>query len=374
MVSSQAMLSAIELTNYRAHAHTTVPLTRFTLLVGDNASGKTAVLEALHVLGRAVEDHSESPDPRLSREFLRRQGAAGDTIVAVTGAGATVWRFSLVIPRLEEATERKRRFVYTYGEERREGRLRDLVGPAADPSFPARLLSPAPTLNRLDALRLAAPSASDDVVPRLSEDGYGLATVLKELKAVDDARFRRVEEAAREVVPSLEGINFRRVGIRLTRQRVMTLEGQRVVVPEEVGVIADELLLKFKDTEWLPAHAASEGTLLALGLLTRLHAAPTPRLLLIDDLDRALHPRAQTELVRTLRVALDAFPEAQIVATTHSPYLADHFEPDAVVVLGRPGEGAVVARPLSEHPDRRLREALTTGEFLTASGEGWFWP
>ncbi len=40
--------------------------------------GDSAVLEALHVLGRAVEDHSESPDPRLSREFLRRQGAAGD--------------------------------------------------------------------------------------------------------------------------------------------------------------------------------------------------------------------------------------------------------------------------------------------------------
>lgn len=153
----------------------------------------------------------------------------------------------------------------------------------------------------------------------------------------------------------------------------MVVNGQPIAVPEQVTVICDKLLLKFTGTDWLPAHAASEGTLLTLGVLTRLYEPNAPRVLLLDDIDRALHPRAQGEFIARLRQALESLPGTQIIATAHSPYLADHFEPDAVVVLGRPGDGPVVARRLSDHPDHKLREAMTTGEFLTASGPGWFW-
>ncbi|HMR06990.1 MAG TPA: AAA family ATPase, partial [Polyangiaceae bacterium] len=50
-------------------------------------------------------------------------------------------------------------------------------------------------------------------------------------------------------------------------------------------------MLKFADGAVLPTHAASEGTLLALALLAAVHSGDPPDVLLLDDLDRALHPR-----------------------------------------------------------------------------------
>jgi predicted ATPase len=131
--------------------------------------------------------------------------------------------------------------------------------------------------------------------------------------------------------------------------------------------------LKFADGAVLPAHAASEGTLMAIALLAAVHSSAPPDVVLLDDIDRGLHPRAQGELVRALRAAQETSPGTQIIATSHSPYLVDHFSPDEIVVLSRQDKTRdVIARRLSEHPDERLRKAMTAGEFLNASG--WYWP
>ena len=58
----------------------------------------------------------------------------------------------------------------------------------------------------------------------------------------------------------------------------------------------------------------------------------SPQLVLLDDIDKALHPQAQKELVRVIRAILAQFPELQIVATSHSPYLVDEFAADEVWV------------------------------------------
>jgi hypothetical protein len=41
----------------------------------------------------------------------------------------------------------------------------------------------------------------------------------------------------------------------------------------------------------VPAHAASEGTLITLALLTALCSPNRPRILLLDDIDQSLHPQ-----------------------------------------------------------------------------------
>ena len=78
----------------------------------------------------------------------------------------------------------------------------------------------------------------------LAQSGAGLATVLKHLKATDDARFKSLEEAARAIVPSLLALNFRRVQTEIVASRVMTVNGQQIAVPEKTSVISDELMLK----------------------------------------------------------------------------------------------------------------------------------
>ena len=371
------MLTEIELKNYRAHVDTRVPLARFTLLVGDNASGKTSVLSALRLVASlyAKPSHGEVLTGANALPFVRRHGASEALELAVRAADAKPWSWRVRVPP-GDVNQAFPVYEYDSEGEHRTGALLQLVRPyPTTPSFePSMAFSVAPAMLRLNAERLAEPSMSDDTVPTLDDDGYGLATVLKHLKSTEDDHFDRIVAATRAVVPSLRAVSFQRLKRARTVSRVLSVEGRSVTVPESTMLIADELMLKFADTEFLPAHAASEGTLLALGTLTRLYAAPSPRIVLIDDIDRALHPRAQGEFIAALRAALAFFPEMQIVATTHSPYLADHFEPDSVVVLGRPDEGPIVARRLSEHPDQKLLKAMTTGEFLTASGAGWFGP
>lgn len=367
------MLTGIELKNYRGHAHTVVPLTRFTLVVGDNAVGKTSVLESVNVVTSAIHGAKNSAQKPLDWDLLQRSGATEDTELTLRGDDGAPWDFHMILP-LPRSVAKPWRYRASGGGGASEGEGNDFARRDVDPSLPAQYWTRVPLLLRFDARRAATPSYSEDAIPTLSDDGYGLATVLKELKANDDVLFGQLVKAARSVIPSLQELRFQRVVDRREVSRVMQIDGQRVTVPEETKVVVDEILLRFSGTDWLPARAASEGTLLTLAILAMVHTQSAPRVVLLDDIDRGLHPRAQGELVAVLRRVLDYLPDLQFLATSHSPYIVDSFEPESVVVLGRPDGDAVVARPLSEHPDARLRAALTTGEFLTASGSGWYWP
>jgi len=50
------MLTSVRLENWRGHIDTTVPLSPFTVLVGANAVGKTAVLEGIDALGGMLNE------------------------------------------------------------------------------------------------------------------------------------------------------------------------------------------------------------------------------------------------------------------------------------------------------------------------------
>ncbi|HSO00848.1 MAG TPA: AAA family ATPase [Candidatus Nanopelagicales bacterium] len=66
----------------------------------------------------------------------------------------------------------------------------------------------------------------------------------------------------------------------------------------------------------------SQGTLRALGLLLALHQSPEPSLVLIDEVEDSLHPRAMAAILEAIEAQSERFP---VVVTTHSPeILAQH--------------------------------------------------
>ncbi len=370
------MLEHLELENYRGHRLTKIPLTRFTLLVGDNAVGKSSALEAVHLVGQ-IFDKDKRPEKlfrgKRSLSWLALSGATGAMALRLHGhEDDKPWSLEVTSPDREKTAAMT--YSWSLGETRQESLPLDSASLATNPSRPpneVRHVQSAVVL-KLDARRLAAPSTSEEEQPRIEYDGTGLATALQFLKVADLEAFKAFEEAAKRVIPALTEVRFARVRQEETRQRVVTVQTERVQIPETTSFIADELRLQFKGTSPLPAHLASEGTLLAMGLLAFLHLPRCPRVVLLDDVDRALHPRAQAELVARIRRLLEERPTTQVLATTHSPYLADSFTPEEVVVLGRPEDGPVVAQRLADHPDQKLLKSLTTGEFLAASGAGWF--
>jgi predicted ATPase len=355
------MIESITLRNYRGHVDTTIPCAPFTVLVGENASGKTSVLKAVRWLSEGLGDNLP--------EFWLHRGA-NELELTVAGTGSEGAFRAHARYQQKGAGELERAF----GEVRHEA--------GADGLRPHALwLS-------LRTEELVAPSVPTSVQPELSPSGKGLASVLAYLKLIDDARFSRIVERLRSVVPIVNDIGFARSMVKKTVPRLIQVESRAVELQEQVSAVYDELLFDFVDAPRVPATMVSEGALLVLGLVTALETLDreTPHrplgggasavehpsdVVLIDDIDRALHPRAQRSLIEALQTLLKQMPGLQIIATSHSPYLADALRPEEVVVLGRNSRGIIAAKRLDAFPDERLRKMLSTGELWMSEGEDW---
>ena len=73
-----------------------------------------------------------------------------------------------------------------------------------------------------------------------------------------------------------------------------------------------------------------------------------------------------------LKQYLREFPDLQIIATSHSPYILDKLEPNEVRVTGLGDDGSVVVARLDEHPSfEKWKASMTPGEFWSHTGEEW---
>ena len=135
--------------------------------------------------------------------------------------------------------------------------------------------------------------------------------------------------------------------------------------------IDDAIVFDFKGAPDVPAELVSEGTLLVLALLTALLNPARPRLLLIDDLDRGLHPKAQRELIPMIRAILDQNRDLQIIATTHSPYIVDELDPTEIRVTWAGEDGVHDVPPrLDEHPDLAPLGRMRCGPASSGASSG----
>jgi len=320
------MISRIRLNNYGPFKNTTLKLGPFTVLVGPNASGKSIALAALHKL---VEASSDTAQDELTS--MRRRGSERSTVgvsfLTYDENHGMIWRLS------------------GNGKFSRKQELEN---------------RPTVLLIRLEPAALRRASYSEDLEPALRSDGYGLATVLESMILRRDGVFPSLLKCTKAIVPTFEDL-------RVKRARVENDEGQ--------AVIGHELVIDMKRAPDLPASAASDGTLFTLGLLAMLMGDSTEsagsKLILIDEIERGLHPKALGELVRQLR-KLTSELDVQILATSHSPYLVDWLEPGEVRLTRLLDDGTATIRSLTDHPDfERWKEEMSPGEFWSTVGEDW---
>jgi predicted ATPase len=157
----------------------------------------------------------------------------------------------------------------------------------------------------------------------LQSTGFGLAAVLDRLKDDYPEKWDLLVKELCEWLPEYDHIEFHR-----------PQDGfKEIVLRTKIGrhrILASEL---------------SQGTLIALALLTLAYAPDPPSLIGLEEIDRGIHPR----LLRHLQDALYrlSYPERskdkrqpiQVIATSHSPYLLDLFRehPEEVVLADKRG-------------------------------------
>ena len=347
------MITELRLKNFKALADATIPLDRLTVLVGGNGTGKSTVLQALHTLTLAMGVALPSAK-EWAPDRVRTAGTTAPVELAVSLSPAEL-KFALVSADS----------AWT---------IVDQPGRSLPTPTQLRALASCARL-QLDARQLAREAVSQEM-PRMAYDGGGLADVLAWLASSEPETKERIEAAVRQVVPR---------ALRYRVQRMKVLRAEEVLIEDGTGgdasirtvrreVVAQRFEVEFKGAGWIPAEHLSEGTLIAMGLMTALNTPDRPRLILLDDIDRGLHPRAQREVMDVLKKLLDepTNTDLQIVTTTHSPFVVDCVEPSAVRVMSVDKNEHAVCRKLTDHPDwERWRTSLRAGEFWSFVGEDW---
>lgn len=305
------MIESIEFKNFKALRDTTLPLSPCTILVGANGSGKSTVLEALE----AVRARQAIPFVRIATASVRDDR----NIVSV--------QVSLKWGEPHLGAEPMRQWT-------RGGNLTQGNRPGTKGADQVEPLISRIRVYSLDAAAIAAPAMVSDNI-ELAGNGAGLAAVLDALDDKQPERFDEINSQVGQWLPEFDRILFKRPAPGKKSIVLRTREGQYEIAATDL----------------------SEGTLLALTMLTLAYLPDPPSLIGLEEPDRSIHPR----LLRRVQDAIyrlshpDSCGEkrepVQVIATTHSPYFLDLFKdhPEEIVIANKVGLDVQFQR-LSEQP------------------------
>ncbi|MGE6757082.1 AAA family ATPase [Corallococcus interemptor] len=356
------MIEKVQFRNFKAYRSLDLDLEPFTVLVGPNASGKTTLLDGLRMLAMLATLHHVFPVeeiiPKSFRSFgvsqppeltfyTRHETYLGE--VRVWGEGGPIARGPLSRAVNKESEP---------GLRRADDKLRQFLRTA--------------TLLRFEARKLADASYSEEQVPTVASDGTGLASTIAFLKLSHEDLFGEIESALKQVVPSVRKIRVERASVEQSNVRTIALDDQTTHVSEKRTLWGNRLVLDMQGAKGVPADSVGEGTLMALGLLTVLLGPQKPKLLLLDDIELALHPVAQGKLIEVLRAIQKNDPELQIVATSHSPFILNYLKPEEIRMTFLAENGFARCEKLTAHPEfEKWKDLMSPGEFWSTVGESW---
>jgi AAA15 family ATPase/GTPase len=385
------MLTKLELRNFKSHRHTEFNFddSRLQAIVGQNSSGKTSVLQALNYLSQlsivklaAYEKYDEYHDALT--ELAAEIGINNVTYLYkdlhISGSGfqendempfyslCKIFKENSKTWEIDRAWQAGNFFLEELGIEQS---IKSRIEVDEDDLCLVNDLKAVFHL-KLSISNLVSAGYSEEIVPEIESDGSGLAPTLDYLKNDYPERFQSLQDMLKQVVPSVRKVGTRRAKVDLDRQRLIEVDGQQIFVNDSQEIIGQEIVFDMATGDRIPASAISEGTMLTLGLLTVLMNPQQPNLVLLDDIEQGLHPKAQRELITVFKKIIQANPQLQIIFTTHSPYIIDELEPSQVHVLSNAKDGFTRTKRLDQHPDIEwAKQTLTTGEFWDAEGEDW---
>ncbi len=305
------MIESVQFKNFKALRDATLPLGRFTLVVGPNGSGKSTALQALQAAG----------NPRS----LVHHG------IATAGLDLTSTTVEVIINWGEPFAGA--RTIATWKSRESGSNSSEWLRRDKDTAPLYQALS-AICIYSLDPQVIAAPTRLQPNMT-LASNGTLLAGVLDRLRDQEPERFEALNEELGRWLPEFDRILFETPSDGHRAISLRTREGHHKI----------------------PASALSQGTLLALALLTLAYLPDPPAIICIEEPDRGIHPR----LLRNVQDALYrlSYPESagekrepvQVIATTHSPYLLDLYRdhPEDIVIASKNEQGVRFER-LSDMP------------------------
>lgn len=281
------MITHVHIQNFRSFVDAQVDLQPFSLVVGANGSGKSNFLRFFEVVTQVP-----------ARTTIHNIASN------VVGVQEPFWIRHINNPAVESS------FLVEFdgGKQWRANEAKGIQG---------LVLSKKSILTgkSIKAYNLVADKISgiEQVQPDASvgPTGKGTTQVLDMLKNGDrEDLFDQIEAHFRRYVPEVEKLSLRTVK-----------EGFKQIQVREKGL-----------QEPTPGPELSEGTRLILAVLTIIHQENPPPIILLEDIDRGMHPRL-FEYIAPLMKDIAVRTGVNILATTHNPYLVDAFQDDKKAVI-----------------------------------------
>lgn len=396
------IITSVHIQHYKSLTDIHIPdMTPITVLVGSNAVGKSNIIDALRFLRDAVTDgldHAISSrggigairqySPRkpyhitIKIEFTQthlnvdRSGSYELKVASLERGNYRVekeeshWFDSSKVAIREEkgkvtiiernATGKVHRFTRdSKGEVKLNGKALPKRVPEDQLTFTASyllgyLLGVAyPVVSIFKLLRFSSlyPNtlrnpARPDTDKQLKETGDNWASILKALRQTDKGKqaVSRILELMKVVVPSIRDVNVKAVG----------------------GYLVPQFLVR--DTENAKGHffdpiQLSDGTLRIFSILLALYQIPNPRFLALEEPELTIHPGILTVLAEAFE---EVSATTQLLITSHSPYLVDHFHPEQIRVVSMIGGETKISK-IKKTQVESIKEHLTSLQELMMS-------
>ncbi len=337
----------LTLTNFRRFEQTRVSLRAgINVLIGQNGAGKTSVLDALAMgLAGGVRPLHRTLGDTLSDAALRLE----DIRVARIDKGG--------IPTYERQLPARVDVEMLFcGEPLSSGPQAETFGDGGVATGPGRANS---FVDYTDVVRWAVQDGFDVTLPLIAYYGTGRTWRVGRERASGRDDLSRLAGYEGCLEPSLHLSDmrawFRRMELLALQERreppvleaskraiLKCLEGCDLV---RYDARLDDLAARFTETGVLLGfEQLSDGQRNMLGMVADMAyrastlnphlgasaAEQTPGVVLIDEIDLHLHPRWQRRVVHDL---CRAFPQVQLIVTTHSPQVLGEVPGDAVIVL-----------------------------------------
>ena len=393
------MITHVEIENYKSIKSTgKVPLRLepLTVLVGQNATGKSNFVDALRFLPHALDAGLEpAVRDRDGPPAIRRQPARADDTVGIrlalaadsmegvydvalgqfggepTGSGAmgpaqsSRGPYSVLRERAELKSDRDAQTIERHGSrldithfhpDGSAGETTSVTTPVSERALALPTLGGGAVTSLKDTLLMVCsysivPSALRErqraaAASPLEGDGKNLASALEAMGEHFSDWLGQVRHGMARMVTGVSDVRVEPVG-----------GGRRVIQLQHVDDGAAP--------QWLDLARESDGTIRLLALMTALCQQPPPTLIAIEEPELYVHPGAMSVLCDEIRAASH---RTQVLITTHSPDLLNRFQPEELRVVEK-HNGCTEIGPVAPEQVEVLRDKLLApGELMVAEG------
>ncbi|MCX6583233.1 MAG: AAA family ATPase [Candidatus Aminicenantes bacterium] len=358
------MIREIIIKNFKSIPELSLELGRFNVLIGENGSGKTNILEAIALGGAAAAN-------KLDNEFLSSRGirvADPELMRAAFDPKTKNEEISLEYADIDEAKVTFRlkndnqpysKWVDVEREKAEKNLLQFIKSDAKMDKFLKYTLNSV-LQNQLDTLSNFIIYSPENTTLRIFEQegqilplgirGEGLFKLIKTLLLAKDKK------------PILE-----------IKENLKLFDWfDDFNLPEMAS--ANEFVLKIKDRflssqlNEFDQRSANEGFLFLLFYLSLFISKDTPVFFAVDNLEASFNPKLCVEISKML-IRLCKEKKKQVIVTTHNPSLLDglnlHDPEERLFVIKRNTNGCTIAKRITEKPAAespvKLSEAWTRG-------------